>query len=83
MITQKQYSEIKHYQAPELKKWLGENNLSFSDVREAAMEERRIKDKENSEGPFCSCCGASQKYDKKHNTKYQRIIKNYTHFSTY
>ena len=66
MITQEQYNEIKHFQAPELKKWLEENNLSFSDVREAAMEGRRIKDKENSDGMFCSCCGASQKYDEKH-----------------
>ena len=61
MITQKQYDVIKHYHAPELKKWLEENNLSFSDVREAAMNERRKKDIENSSGPFCSCCGASQK----------------------
>jgi hypothetical protein len=66
MITQEQYSVIKHYQASELKKWLDENNLSFSDVREAAMEERRIRDKANSDGPFCSCCGASQKDGENH-----------------
>lgn len=66
MITQEQYKVIKHYQAPGLKKWLEENNLSFSDVREAAMEERRILDKVNSSGPFCSCCGASQKDGETH-----------------
>ena len=66
MITQEQYNEIKNYQSPELKKWLEENNLSFSDVREAAMEERRIRDKVNSDGPFCSCCGASQKDGETH-----------------
>lgn len=61
MITQEQYDVIKHYHAPELKKWLGENNLSFSDVREAALNERRKNDIENSDRPFCSCCGASKK----------------------
>jgi hypothetical protein len=66
MITQEQYNIIKHYQAPELKKWLEENNLSFSDVREAAMEERRIRDKANRDGTFCSCCGASQKDGENH-----------------
>lgn len=66
MITQEQYNVIKYYQAPELRKWLEENNLSFSDVREAAMEERRIQDKANSDGPFCSCCGASQKVGETH-----------------
>jgi hypothetical protein len=66
MITREQYNVIKHYQALELKKWLEENNLSFSDVIEAAMEERRITDKANSNGPFCSCCGASQKVDENH-----------------
>lgn len=67
MITQEQYDVIKHYQAPELKKWLEENNLSFSDVREAAMNERRKKDIENSGGPFCACCGVSQKDGENHN----------------
>jgi len=65
-ITQEQYDVIKHYQAPELKKWLEENNLYFSDVREAALNERRKKDVENSNGPFCSCCGASQKDGENH-----------------
>jgi hypothetical protein len=66
MITQEQYNVIKYYQTTELKKWLKENNLSFSDIKEAAMEERRIQDKVNSDGPFCSCCGASQKNDENH-----------------
>lgn len=66
MITQKQYDVIKHYQSTELKKWLKENNLSFSDVREAALNERRKRDIENSGGPFCSCCGASQKDGENH-----------------
>lgn len=58
MITQEQYNVIKYYQATVLKKWLEENNLSFSDVREAVLNERRRK---NSGGPFCGCCGTSQK----------------------
>ena len=66
MITQKQYDSIKHYQAAELKKWLEENNFSFSDVREASLNERRKLDIENSNGPFCSCCGASQKDGENH-----------------
>ena len=66
MITQDQYDVIKHYQATELKKWLEENNLSFSDVKEAAMRVRRKKDIQDSGGPFCSCCGASQKVCETH-----------------
>lgn len=66
LITQEQYDLIKYYQTPKLKKWLKKNNLFFSDVKEAAMNERRKKDIENSEGPFCSCCGASQKNGETH-----------------
>ena len=43
MITQDQYEVIKHYQATELKMWLEKNNLHFSDVLEASMNERRKK----------------------------------------
>jgi len=74
MITQEQYGVIKYYQAPELKKWLEENNLFFSDVIEAALVERRKYDKNN--GPFCSCCGLSQKDGENHNEECMRNNKN-------
>ena len=66
MITPEQYAVIKHYQASELKAWLGENNLSFSDVKDAALNDRRVHDVKNSGGPFCSCCGASQRDAENH-----------------
>ena len=65
-ITQEQYDIIKYYQAPELKKWLEENNLSFSDVREAALAEKRERENKGNSGPFCGCCGASQKDGENH-----------------
>lgn len=66
MITEEEYHKIKHLTAPELKKWLEDNNFSFSDVKKIASNIRSKKYQEESDGPFCSCCGLSQRDGNSH-----------------
>lgn len=56
MITVEQYNAIKYYHPSELKKWLTENNLLFSDIKNFALNQRL----KTGRSLFCSCCGADQ-----------------------
>ncbi len=69
MITEKQYNEVKNYSATELKLWLEQNNFYFSDLIEAASVVKRKEDLNKIGGPFCSCCGASQKNKEIHTSE--------------
>lgn len=66
MITEKQYNEVKNYSVPELKLWLEQNNFSFSDLIAVASTIKQKEDVAKMGGPFCSCCGASQKDKEQH-----------------
>lgn len=66
MITEKQYNEVKHYSAQELKLWLEQNNFYFSDLRKAANLVSRKEDIDKIIGRFCICCGAPQNDKEQH-----------------